>query len=125
MKREVIGRDKVPAPETPHSPGIIYGDLLYVSSQGPMDPTTRKIVPGSIEQEARLALSNIKAIVQAAGFFMDNAVKVTVFLANAEDFDRFNKVYAEFFGKELPARTVVEAKSAFGCKCEVEAIVGR
>lgn len=125
MKREVIGKDKVKAPDTPHSPGIIYGDLLYVSSQGPMDPATGKIISASIEEEARIALNNVKAVVEAAGFFMDNTVKVTVFLANARDFDKFNRVYQEFFGKELPARTVVEGKSAFGCKCEVEAIVGR
>ena len=125
MKREVIGRDKVAAPETPHSPGIIYGDLLFISSQGPIDPTMKGIISGSIEEESRVALNNVKAIVEAAGFFMDNAVKVTVFLADTNDFDRFNKVYQEFFQKEPPARTVVQAKSAFGCKCEVEAIVGR
>ena len=131
MKREVIGRDKVKAPETPHSPGIICGDLLYVSSQGPFDPTTQKVISGSVEEEARVAHNNVQAVIRAAGFHMYNVAKVTVFLADAKDFDGFNKAYREFFLAEglsemdLPARTVIEAKSAFGCKCEVEAIVGR
>lgn len=125
MNRQIIGKDKIAAPNTPHSPGVIYGDLLYVSSQGSMDPKTGKIVSGSIEDEARLAINNVKAIVDAAGFFMHNAIKVNVYLADISDFDRFNKVYQEFFGTSLPARTVVQAKLAFGCKCEIEAIIGR
>lgn len=125
MRIEYIGKDKVSAPDTPHSPGVIGDDLLYVSSQGPWDPSAKKIVQGSIEQHARLALNNVKAVIESAGFFTQNTIKVTVFLADINDFEKFNKVYQEFFGTKLPARTVVQAKLAWGSKCEVEAIVGR
>jgi len=132
MKRKVIGKDKVKAPPTPHSPGVVGGDFLYVSSQGPMDQATGNLVGGSIEEQATAALNSVKAVIKAEGFHVSKIIKVTAFLADIKkDFDGFNKAYNKFFLAEgltemnFPARTVVEAKSAFDCKCEIEAIVAR
>ncbi|NIK78702.1 2-iminobutanoate/2-iminopropanoate deaminase [Paenibacillus castaneae] len=92
----------------PYSQGIIAGDFVYVSGQGPLDPETGQIIGETIEEQTELTMSNIKNIIEAAGCTMDNVVKVTVFLADLDHFDRFNSVYTSFFNQPMPARTCVE-----------------
>lgn len=126
MKKQVVSTAKAAAPKAPYSQGIVYGDLLFVSGAGPIDPNTQEFISGSLEEEARATLNNVKAIIEAAGFSMDNVLKVTVFLGDFDDFSRFNEVYKEFFPEPFPARSAIQAgRLGFGMKCEVEAIVGR
>jgi len=126
VKKQVVSTTKAAEPKAPYSQGIVYGDLLFVSGSGPIDPNTQEFVRGSLEDEARLTLNNVKAIVGEAGFSMENALKVTVFLTDFDDFSRFNEVYKEFFPQPYPARSAIQAgKLGFGIKCEVEAIIGR
>lgn len=126
MKKQVVSTTRAAAPKAPYSQGIIYNDLLFVSGAGPIDPNTQEFISGSLEEEARATLNNAKAIIEAAGFSMDNVLKVTVFLADFDDFSRFNEVYKEFFPEPFPARSAIQAgRLGFGMKCEVEAIVGR
>src|SRR3990167_4683215 len=109
-KREIKHPDKH-ASTGAYSAGVEIDGWVYVSGQGPMDPKTGKVVPGSIEEETRLTLSHIEKILQAAGCSRHDVVKSTVHLADMKDFDRYNKVYAEFFGgagSVLPARTTVQ-----------------
>lgn len=126
MKKQVVSTTRAAAPKAPYSQGIVYGDLLFVSGAGPIDPNTQEFISGSLEEEARATLNNVKAIIEAAGFSMDNVLKVTVFLADFDDFSRFNEVYKEFFPEPFPARSAIQAgRLGFGMKCEVEAIVGK
>jgi len=125
MKKQAVSTTKAAAPMAPYSQGIIYGDLLFVCGSGPIDPNTQEFISGTLEEEARATLNNVKAIVEAAGFSMENVLKVTVFLADINDFSRFNEVYKEYFPQPFPARSALAPKLAFGIKCEVEAIVGR
>ena len=86
MDKKAIVTDKAAAPKAPYTQGIVYGDLLFVSGAGPIDPKTQQFISGTLEEEARATLNNVKAIIEAAGFSMKNAVKVTVFLSDFEDF---------------------------------------
>ncbi|MFC1993564.1 RidA family protein [Chloroflexota bacterium] len=126
MNKQIIRTDKAPLPKAPYSQAIIYDNLLFVSGQGPVDPNTQEIVYGTIEEEIRLTLSDLKAIIEAAGFSMDNVLKVTVILTDIRDFAKVSEVYKEFFNVDPPARTCFEASNLpFNIKCEVEAIVGK
>jgi 2-iminobutanoate/2-iminopropanoate deaminase len=125
MKKQQVRTDRAAQPKAPYSQGIVYGDMLFVSGAGPIDPATQKFVSGTIEEEAEATLKNIKGIVEAAGFSMVDLVKVTVFLADINNFDRFNEVYKKYVPEPRPARSAVETVLAFGIKVEVEAIAGR
>ena len=125
MKKRQVSTDKAAQPKAPYSQGIVYGDMLFVSGAGPIDPTTQKFISASIEEEAEATMKNIKAIVEAAGFSMEDLLKVTVFLADINTFDRFNEIYKKYVPEPRPARSAIESVLAFGIKVEVEAIAGR
>ena len=78
---------------------------------------------GTIEEETRLTLDNIKAIIETAGGTMNDVVKCTAHLSDIKDFDAYNKVYAEYFTGIKPARTTVQSVLAEGIKVEIDAIV--
>lgn len=75
-----------------------------------MEPDTGEIVTGTITNQTKQCLSNIKAVLEAAGSSMDKVVKVTVFLKNMDDFGEMNEEYAKWFGDEPPARAAVEVR---------------
>ena len=108
MGREVVFTEKAPKPIGPYSQAIKAGNLLFGSGQIPVDPSTGEVVSGEIEEQARRVMENIKAVLNAAGFSLGDVVSVTVFLSDMSDFERFNKVYAEYFKESSPARTTVE-----------------
>ncbi|MCL0088027.1 Rid family detoxifying hydrolase, partial [Dehalococcoidia bacterium] len=112
-----------PAADSPYSPAIVYGSLVFVSGQGPLDPKTKAIVSGSFEEELELTLQNLKSILEEAGSSMDKVLKVTVFLSRMEDFAKLNEVYKRHFVEDRPARTCIEAAGLpFDMKVEIEAI---
>jgi 2-iminobutanoate/2-iminopropanoate deaminase len=108
--REVILTDKAPMPIGPYSQAIKVGNTLYVAgqvgltSQGKADTLT-------IEEESTQALKNIKAIVEAAGFNMQQVVKSTLYVKDLSDFSKINNVYATFFGPNPPARETVQVSA--------------
>ncbi|THF84498.1 Rid family detoxifying hydrolase [Cohnella fermenti] len=122
MRREVNAKE-ASIGSGPYSQAIKAANMLFVSGQGPLDERGA-IVAGDIEAEARLTMDNIKAIVEAGGFAMDDVVKVGVYLADLADFDRFNAVYTTYFKGPYPARTCVEA-GLDGIKVEIDAIACR
>src|SRR5690554_5490016 len=105
-----------------YSDGVVMNNLLFVSGQASVDFKTSKFVLGSIEDETINTMRNLKEIVEAAGGSMGNVVKCTVHLADINDFDRFNKVYATFFSGVMPARTTVQSVLAEGIKVEIDCI---
>lgn len=96
-----------PTPRGPYSPGIVAGDFVFVSGQGPIDPATDKMSFGDIQHETRIVLNNVKRILEAAGASMTDVVKCSVFLRDGNDFAAMNEVYREFFGEQRPTRTTV------------------
>jgi len=129
---KIIFTDKAPAPVGPYSQGILIDDfnclsgescsLLFISGMVPIDPSSGRVVEGPFEEQARRTLMNLRAVVEAAGGTLNDVVKVTAFLKDISNFDRFNKIYSEFFEEHKPARTVIEAKPPKNFEVEVEAI---
>ena len=106
-----------------YSDGVIHNGLLFVSGQASVDFTTSEFVLGSIEDETHRTLSNIRAIVEAAGASLADVLKCTVHLSDIGDFDRYNAVYATYFEGLNPARTTVQSVLAEGLKVESDCIV--
>lgn len=107
--KKVIYTDKVPSPIGPYSQGLMVGDTVYLSGQIALDATTNKVIKGSIKDETRGVMENLKALLEAAGLTMDNVVKTTIFLKDMNNFVHVNEVYASYFTKEFPARATIEA----------------
>lgn len=121
--KQVIHTDSAPAAIGPYSQAIQIGDLLFVSGQVPIDPSTGAVVEGDITAQARQSLNNLKAILNAAGTNMGAVVKTTVFLADMNDFAAMNEVYAQFFQEPFPARSAVQVgRLPKDAKVEIEAI---
>jgi len=92
------------APKLPFSPAIRAGDYIFVSGQVGFVDAKGKEVKG-IEAQTKLCLENIKEVLEAAGSSLDDAVKVTVFLRNEEDFAKMNEIYQGYFPEDKPARS--------------------
>lgn len=103
-----IHTDNAPAAIGPYSQAIAAGNTIYVSGQIPIDPATGSFAGDDIVTQTRQSLTNLKAILCAAGADMGNVVKTTVYLANMADFAAMNQVYAEFFTAPYPARAAFE-----------------
>jgi 2-iminobutanoate/2-iminopropanoate deaminase len=109
MPKQQIRTEKGAAPLGAYSQGIRAGDFVYVAGQGPIDPATGEITGETIEDQVRLTLQNVQAVLEAAGATTADVVKATVHLADIADFQRFNAVYTEFFPDPKPARTTVQS----------------
>ncbi|HDZ36603.1 MAG TPA: RidA family protein [Thermococcus sp.] len=122
--KETVFTERAPKPIGPYSQGVVAeGRLLFVSGQIPIDPETGELVEGDIEEQARRAIENLLAVVEAAGGSAENVVKVTVYLMDMADYARFNEVYEHYFSSSKPARAVVEVSNLpKGVAVEIEAI---
>jgi 2-iminobutanoate/2-iminopropanoate deaminase len=105
-----------------YSDGVILDGWLYISGQGPLDLKTGETVSGTIEEETRLTMTHVGRILEAAGCSFDDVVKCTCHLADIRDFDRFNRIYSEFFQGVRPARTTVQSVLGDGIQIEIDAI---
>ena len=125
-KRSVIYSENAQQPIGPYNQGILVENpnkTLFISGQIPIDPETGKLVKGEITEQARQAIENLVAVLEAAGATVDDVVKVNVYLEDMNDFGEFNKVYEEYFGRSKPARAVVQvARLPKDVKIEIEAI---
>jgi len=108
MKRTIVSTDRAPGAIGPYNQGIRAGDLLFTAGQIPLDPVTMEIVGQTAAEQARQALSNARAVVEAGGLSLADVVKVTVFIRDMGAFAAINEVYATFFPEAPPARSVVE-----------------
>lgn len=108
--KELVIAQGAPRGAGPYSQGLKVGDLLFVSGQGPLDPATGKQIEGSIQDQVRQTLRNVKAILEAAGSDLTLVVKVNAYLSDMRHFQSFNEVYREFFHEPYPCRTTVGAQ---------------
>jgi 2-iminobutanoate/2-iminopropanoate deaminase len=118
--KEIISTNKAPKPGGFFSQGIKVNNRVYVAGQAPINPETGEI-PETIEDQTRQALNNIKSVLEAAGARLEDVVKVNAYLTNLEDFDKFDKVYREFFSTNLPVRTTIGCNLK-GIPLEIDAI---
>jgi 2-iminobutanoate/2-iminopropanoate deaminase len=125
MTKIALATDKAPGAIGPYSQGTKSGELLFTSGQLPIDPADGSM-PEDVKAQARVALANVKAVVEAGGGKVADIVKVTVFLEDIADFKAVNEVYAEFFADATPypARSAVQvaALPKPGAKVEIEAV---
>ena len=122
-KKEVVITENAPQAIGPYSVGIKAGNLVFTAGQLGINPENGEFVPGGVEAETRQALTNLKAVLEAAGASLRTIVKTTVFLRDMNDFSLMNKIYGEFFTSEFPARSAVEvARLPKDGAVEIEAI---
>ncbi len=123
---KAIATTNAPAAIGPYSQAIESEGTVYVSGQLPIDPATGNFAEGGIQAEARQSLTNIKNILAEAGLTMANVAKVTVLLADIDNFAAVNDVYAEFFSQPYPARSAFAVKALpKNANIEIEAIAVR
>lgn len=105
--REITTED---APDAigPYSQGIVDGERIFVSGQGPLDPDTGDIVGDNAGEQTARTLENVETILQAANAELSDVVKTTVFLTHMEDYEVVNEIYAEYMSEPYPARSAVE-----------------
>ena len=103
----IISTPNAPAAISPYSQAVRVGAALYTSGQLGLDPATGTL-PEGVEAQTRQSLTNIGAILDAAGYAVADVVKTTVFIRSMDDFARVNAVYSAFFGDHKPARSCVE-----------------
>lgn len=120
-----ISTPKAPAAIGPYSQGIGMGNLVFTSGQLPLNPET-KTMPDDISEQAKQSLSNVQAILEAAGAGLDTVIKVTIFLADMGDFAKVNAVYDTFFKQPYPARSCFAvAALPLGARVEIEAVAAK
>jgi 2-iminobutanoate/2-iminopropanoate deaminase len=107
--KEVIYTEAAPKPIGPYSQAVRVGDMLFVSGQIPIDPKTGEVVKGGIKEQTRQVLENIKTVLEAAGYTLNDVTMAFVFLADMNMFPEYNEVYAQYFKEKPPARVTVQA----------------
>jgi 2-iminobutanoate/2-iminopropanoate deaminase len=121
-EKKAFQTDKAAVTGGPYSQAIIHNGIIYLSGTGAVDPQTNELKLGTVEQEAELAMTNLRIILEEAGSSLDKLLTVTVYLKYFEEYARFNEVYKGFFTGVLPARTCIQAADLpFGTRVEVTA----
>ncbi|UCE71121.1 MAG: RidA family protein [Nitrospiraceae bacterium] len=122
--KKIIFTETAPKPVGPYSQAVLHEGILYVSGQIPLDADSGELVRGTIEEETKAAMNNLKAIIEEAGATMEDVLRVSCYLADIEDFPRFNSVYARYFRQNPPARSTFQAaRLPLDVQVEVDAIV--
>lgn len=122
--KKVFHSERFPSPKGPYSQAVIHNGLLYLSGQIPVEPESGMLIRGTIEEETEAVLNNIKSIIEEAGADMEDVVKVTCYLADMDNFERFNNVYKKYFDIEPPARSTIQAgRLPLDVQVEIDAIV--
>ena len=123
--KDVVRTEEAPAPfqGAPYSQAIKNGGLVFVSGQVALRPGAHELVGESIEEQTEQVFANLEAILKASGSGLERLVKTTVYLANFDDFQGMNSVYAKYVGDQPPARATVEvSRLPSGALVEIEAI---
>lgn len=107
--KKIIQTDKAPAPVGPYNQAVIHNGTLYASGQIAINPATGELIKGSIEEETRQVMENIKAILTEADLTFEDVIKCSVFVSDMNDYGKINAIYAEYFNEDTaPARELVE-----------------
>ena len=120
--KEIIRTDAAPISKSPLSQAVKAGGMVYCSGFVPVDPVAGKLVEGDIEAQTDRVLKDLKAVLEAAGTSLEKVVKTTVFLADRKDFAGMNRIYSQYFPKDPPARSTVQALLMVDAKVEIEVI---
>lgn len=123
MEKTCIFAPAAPPAVGPYSHAVQAGDFIFLSGQGPLAPDGSGVKHGTIEEETRLTIANIRAVLEATGTDLAHVVKVNVYLADMKNFAAFNEVYKDYFPGNQPARTTIQAGRLPGdIQIEIDAI---
>ena len=111
MSKNTIHTDDAPAAIGTYSQAVQTGNLLFMSGQIPLDPATMEVVEGDFAARAHRVFQNLRAVAEAAGGNLDQAVKLTIFLTDLGNFATVNEVMAQYFNEPYPARAAVGVAS--------------
>ena len=103
-----IHTDRAPEAIGPYSQAVAHNGLVWCSGQVALDPDSGVLLAGDVASETRVAISNLKAVLEQAGASLSSVLRCTVYLADMNDFSAMNEVYASFFGEHRPARAAIE-----------------
>jgi 2-iminobutanoate/2-iminopropanoate deaminase len=126
-QKDVVSTKDAPQAIGPYSQAIKHGPFVFLAGQIPIDPKTNQLLANAtIEEQTRLVLDNLKAVLAASGMTMDNIVSTSVFMKDLNEFPRMNEVYGTYFKNAPPARATVEvARLPRDVKVEISAIAAR
>ena len=123
MAKKIVTTTKAPSAVGPYSQAVVSGGLVFCSGQVPLDPGSGELLKGSVAEETRRAMDNLKAVLEEAGASFDAVVKTTAYLTDINDFAEFNDAYGSYFTQDPPARaTVGVAALPKGARVEVECV---
>ena len=121
--KKLINTTKAPAAIGAYSQGVEINGMLFVSGQIPFVPQTMELVSEDVQEQTQQSLINLWAILEEAGYGLDDVVKTTIFIKDMNEFGLINEIYGEFFKDNKPARACVEvARLPKDVKVEIEAI---
>ena len=121
--KKIISTAEAPAAIGPYSQAVRSGSFVFCAGQIPLDPKSGQIVSEDISEQTKRVLDNVTAILKAEGLTIANVVKTTVFLADFNDFQKMNEVYATYFTANPPARSTVGVSTLpKNARVEIEAI---
>jgi 2-iminobutanoate/2-iminopropanoate deaminase len=126
MEKQIINTNDAPAPIGPYNQAVQVGNFLFVSGQIPLDPVSGELVSSGIAAETEMVMSNLKAILTAAGMDFKNVVKSTIFIMDMGQFAEINAVYGKYFPENAPARETVQvAQLPKGVNIEISVIAAK
>lgn len=124
MSRRIINTQDAPAAIGPYSQAVAAGGMIWLSGQIPLDPASMTLVEGDVEAEARQVFRNLAAVAAAAGASLDDAVRLTIYLADMNDFGTVNGVMEALLQPPYPARATVQvAALPKGARVEIDAVL--
>ena len=123
LSRTIIHSDNAPKAVGPYSQAVRVGNHVFTAGQIAIDPATNEFIDGDVAQQTHQVLTNLQAVLEAAGSSLAQVIKTTIFLTTMNDYALVNQVYAEFFADEPPARsTVAVAQLPLGALVEIECV---
>lgn len=111
MNKKIVHTHLAPAPIGPYNQAVKAGNMLFISGQIALDPTTQELLMENIEVETRQVMKNLLAILQAENADFSHVVKTSIFLSDMKHFGAVNEIYGQYFVKDFPARETVAVKT--------------
>jgi 2-iminobutanoate/2-iminopropanoate deaminase len=126
VARHIVQTSNAPAAIGPYSQAVVIDDTLFASGQIALDPGTGQLIEADVRAQAERVLANLRAVLEAAGFSIEDVVRTTIFLASIDDFAAVNEVYGSVFTANPPARSTIQAaRLPRGALVEIDAIAVR
>jgi len=123
--KQIINTPNAPTPIGPYSQGVKFGNMLFLSGQIAIEPSTGELIQGSLKEETQQIMKNIYEVLHFAGLSMDSIIKTSIFLTDMAYFNEVNEIYAQHFSGNYPARETVQVSGLpKGVRVEISVIAG-